>query len=224
MAIIVNTIVGDQQLELRNEELIRRMSWGSDWRSLRVGLRWSAQMDATLTGYEMVMGFNGGTTYGYRSANCVEFMGTAVAGPNNANWTYNAGGGTPYFATGWYRYYHKVGATTTTNETSSQNVYGPIAPTRGLMWFSLYKGNGIQRAYTVWNTAVNAATAQVDYTTDDFYRMMEVDYVPPFGSWASVNYAYFEYAGNYDMDSVLISWNNAISPILISDMMVVRYY
>jgi hypothetical protein len=225
MAIIVNTIVGEQQLELRNEELLRQMPWGNDWRFIRLGLRWSAQMSATLTNFNMMMGFNAGTTYGYRSANTVEFIGTCVGGVSKSTWTY-AAGPPAYWSSNWYRYSYKVGATESITQSSSQTSYGPIAPKRGLMYFDLQKGSG-NTLNLVWQTPTNPTTAQTDFTVDQFYRMMEVDYAPTFISgWAISTNAMtsWAYAGTYPFDSVSVSWDNAINPILISDMAVTRFY
>lgn len=223
MAIIVNTIVGEQQLELRNEELLRQMAWGTDWRYIRLGLRWSAQMAATLTNYNMMMGFNSGTTYGYRSANTVEFIGTCVGGVSKSTWNYNAGP-PAYWQSNWYRYSYKVGATETINQSSSQTSYGPIAPKRGLMYFDLQKGNS-NTLNLLWQCPTSSPTAQTDFTVDQFYRMMEVDYMPSFiGGWASGSLQSWAYAGAYSFDSISVSWDNAINPILISDMAVTRFY
>lgn len=221
MANIVETIVGDKALRLGNEEFLRKLSFGTDWRYIRIGIRWGANMSGTLGGRDFVIGVNNGTTYGYRDANTIEFVGATLA-HGSTTWTYNAGP-PAYFTYGWYRTYTRLNGVTQSYISSSIGVWGPVLPTRNLLFLDVVKrtGTGLMSAGLL--QPYSAATAQTDWTQDWLYRFMDTDVMPWSASWngGGVN---MTYNGNYGFDSISISHNDNTNTVEISDVMVTRFY
>jgi hypothetical protein len=221
MANIVENIIGDKALQLGNEEFIRQLSFGTDWQRLRIGLRWGVNMSATLATPEFIIGLCAGTTYGYRSASTVEFIGSTLAHGSVA-WTYVAGP-PAYFTCGWYRNYLKVGATTTTVQSNSAGHYGPILPTRGFLCLDVVKRTAANQLSVSVSQPYNVPTVQTDASQDTFFRLMEVDILPWIGSYNGSPIA-FAYNGTYQFDSVNIAWNDNTNTVEISDLCVTRFY
>ena len=221
MANIVENILGDKALQLGNEEFLRQFSFGTDWRSIRIGLRWGVNMSGTLATPAFVIGVNSGTTYGYRDANTVEFAGATLA-HGSTTWTY-AAGPPAYFSYGWYRTYTRIAGVTTSYISSSLGVYGPILPTRGIIYLDVVKKTATGQLTAGLVQPSNPATAQTDWTQDWLYRFMDVDITPWSGAWGGGGVA-MTYNGNYTFDSVSISWNDAVNTIEISDILVTRFY
>jgi hypothetical protein len=224
MASIVETIVGSKSLRLGNEEFLRQLSFGTDWQSIRIGLRWGAVMSSTIASSQFVVGVNAGTAEGYRSTNTVEFIGAQMSHATVA-WTYNAGGGNPYFSTAYARRIKRIAGVSTISDFNYGAAYGPILPNRSLFFVDIMKNFSANNVGTLTSYPGSAVQAQTDLSLDLFYRFLEVDQLPYSGSWAidGATVQSIPYNGLYPFDSVSVSWNDNAQPIEIFDLVVVRF-
>ena len=127
----------------------------------------------------------------------------------------------PYFRTHNYRFYYKVGSNTTITDSYNTAIFCPVAPIRGLAWLDIYRGANV--AWMSYANSTSVISSQTDYTTRRLYDAMETDGTVGFGSFAQT-YTSVNYAGAWGFDAVSISWNNNINPILISDLLITRFY
>lgn len=218
----VQTIAGQQSLSLGNEEYLRKFAFGTAWTYLRVAIHYGVTMSGSLAAPQLVIGVNSGTQFGFRSNNCVEFIGLQLTNAGSAGFTFTAG--TPnYFSSGMFRFHYKVGAVDTLIQANATGTFGPITPTRGLFIVDMLKqATSFNMAYFY---AGVGATAQFDVTTDYFIRLMERDAQPPtypgnggFGTLIS------PYTGPFSFDSFSVSWNDNVNTLDIASIMVARYY
>lgn len=94
MAQIVNTL-GDNALRLQNQEFVRALPWGANWKRVRIAVNVSIpQMGGAGFTAGLFIGLCQGTVDTYKSASCVEWVGRAWSGaatyqasPTAVSWT-----------------------------------------------------------------------------------------------------------------------------------------
>lgn len=218
----IQTIAGQQSLSLGNEEYLRKFAFGTNWTYLRLCLHMGVTMSANLATPQLVLGVNSGTQFGFRSSNCVEFVGLQLT---------NAGGGgfgfvaaaPNYFSGSLYRVHYKVGASDTLFQGNATGTFGPVTPIRGLFLLDILKqGTTINLAYFYTNAS---AVAQQDLSTDYVIRLMERDIQPPsYPGTGGFGTLVTPYTGPYSFDSFSVSWNDNVNTVDIATIMVARYY
>lgn len=225
MAEIVETIVGDRALRLYNEQFGRRMIFGAQWGKLRVGVRFTCQATSAVNASGLVLGVCQGTTNMFRSATCTDFVGGHLGQTvQNTNWVFTAGPPS-FLSSGGFSTLgiRKIGPTVTSTITGgSQTSYISTAPTRGIFAVDIEKSRDLMRVI-VYSQALQA-NAQTDMSFGNFMFQMdnEVTLLPIIAQ--SPNPLSVAYTGQYAFDSVCVDWNNAVQPIEISDLVVIRYF
>lgn len=208
MASIVETFAGDRALQLNNEEFVRRMAWGSDWKRLAIGVNHSGQFVGNTVGNSYYIGLCQGTDYGVKSASCVEWVGMYAVG---GTWNYVAGppaslgiGGTNY------RWGYKIGATLT--QSGATSVGNSIGVTNRDYWICYIEQTAA--GYTI-RARTPSSTPTVDKWGQEFeFIMCQGD---------SQTTSTVNFATNRLLDSVNIYWDYAAIGIELSEIMVVRY-
>lgn len=229
MAYITQLISGDQQLQMGNEELLWKMGFGTSWRAVRIGMRYTVNMAVNTAVANASIGLNSGTTYGLKSNATPEWIGFNL-GASNVPYGYTYVAGSPaYWSAQFWSYMYQVGSTPVYSRATAGTtvtIYGPVYPTRGMVFVDIYKSASLLSV--CGNVSSTAASAQVDYSLDTFYRIMEQDTGTP----SSIPFVYttggstfktFAYYGPSSFDSVSVSWISYATPLLISDLMVVKY-
>jgi hypothetical protein len=226
MAYIVETIAGDKRIQLGNEDFVRPMGFGANWKKIRIAMRLAfndSGSDITTAGF--VVGVCQGTQYSYSSANCIDFIGASIPGgatPDTISLTrttstilyYTSPGNSSGMAV-----HKKVGAVITA-VSYGLNVTGYFnaVPTayRSLYFVDIAKGSP--------NYAINTWTQsqhQSDFSRDTYISMLDNESAPtPLASSAATP----AYSGSGLFDSVCIRWNKSTPTIEISDLTVVRFY
>lgn len=225
MAEIVESIVGDRALRLYNEQFGRRLAFGAAWGKIRVAIRYVINASSTLNDTALVIGVSQGTTNMYRSAQCLDFIGTHHGATLNlTDYTYNAGppafsssGGFTPLVVG------KIGASVTTVlPGGSTTSYLAIAPTRGVFAVDIEKS--FNQVRITPRSVQTQVVAQSDLNYGNFTLVAENDLTMLSITGSSPNPVLFPYTGQFAWDSVNIDYNNAVQPIEISDLLVIRYY
>jgi len=119
MAQIVN-VLGDNALRLQNEELVRALPWGADWRRIRICMNLSMPALGGSAGFTaaLYMGLCQGTVNTFKSASCTEWVGGFVSG--TAIWA-GASPGVWWGAPNPQDGYKKNSVLTTTNTGGAAN-------------------------------------------------------------------------------------------------------
>ena len=222
MAYIIQQVAGDQQLMLANEELLWRFGFGTSWNYLRVCVRCSFQMTSTVSSLGFMVGVNNGTAAGYFSpGGCTEYMGIAA---NAGGWTFHAGSPN-YFSWAPATSYYKVGTTVANSANASFLVYGPTSPGRTLFFYDFEKRTAANQMTVVVTAAIGA------YQTTDFTSMTEAyllmdNYQNPaaYDAGFQAMTLNLTYPYGYTFDSLSIGNSSTNSTVVISDVLVARYF
>ncbi len=219
MANIVETIAGDRRLQLGNEEFLRQMSFSSDWKKLRLGVRVAFNGNATITTVQFQIGFSQGTANGYKSNSTTDYIGyrpQSVGG-----WSYNAG--PPAYYSGIMNFFvvTRKGSTDTSQASNSANGFVSAAPAtnRSAFYVEVAKGNQPTIAGFYPNSSANA---QIDCSLNNFFRLLEAETIGT-EYVSNTNTFTMAYNGAQAWDSVSIYWNNASPTVEISDVAVCRF-
>jgi len=208
MAAIVQTFSGDNALSLANEEFVRKMQWGSDWRRLRIAINHSGQFVGNFSNEFYYIGLCQGTTNTFKGTTD-EWVGFWV-GTAGGTWSYTAGppaGVTQGGSNGKWGY--KIGATLTQAGATSVNNY--IGKTNRDFWF-------VDIEQTPTGYAVGRRTPSSVPAVDTFGRQFEF-----YSNQSENSGSAFAMTTNRLLDSVSIYWTYATVPLEISEILVVRY-
>lgn len=224
MASIVDNYAG-RALQLGNEEFVRKMSFGNNWNSLRIGMRFAVNGTANITAAHLQAGLCSGDVDTFASPNCVQFVGSLLPSGDNT-WTYSAGSFTSntVFATSTSTV-TKVGSTITpTIQTSVSTHY--IAGTAGGT-SSVYFTNIVRLSDTSVSVqqSITQAGAFADVSFYDFMRGMENEAgggtagVTVYGTARVISGMATTF-----LDTLSIYWNKSTPTIEINDLCVLRFY
>jgi len=208
MAAIVQTFSGDNALSLANEEFVRRMAWGSDWKRLRIAVNHSGQFVGNFSNEFYYIGLCQGTTNTFKGTTD-EWVGFWV-GSSPGTWSYTAGppaGVTQGGSNGKWGY--KIGGVLTQSGATSVNNY--IGKTNRDFWWV-----DIEQTSTGYN--VGRRTPSAVPAVDIFGRDFEMR-----SNQAELSYSAVNFATNRLLDSVSVYWTYAAVPLEISEILVVRY-
>jgi hypothetical protein len=210
MASIVQTFVGDNALSLANEEFVRRMAWGANWKRLAIWVNLSGQWVGNIANADFYIGLCQGTTNTFKGTTD-EWVGIYVAGVFGGGWNYTAG---PPAAIGTGgsnpRWGYKVGASLTFVGNVSSGSY---IPKTNRDWWTLF----IEQTATGY--LVTYRTPSAIPTVDTFGRRFEM-YAN--GADAAPDRA-VNFSTNRLLDSVSLYWTYATIGLEISEIVVVRY-
>ncbi len=217
MASIVENISGDKAIELGNEDFVRKMSIGSNWRWLRIGLRLAmADTGANITNASFVVGVNQGTDYSFRSSSCIDFVGFS--------WPWNFDAGTAnrtatYYEAVYFDSIRKVGSTITTVRcvnASTLAISNAPSSTRSTFMLDIITG------VTNWGVSLWVPTAIADVSWDTFMNQVQRESPP---SLSHVDMVLVAHGSSHALDSICLRWAKT-SPALfyISDICAVRFY
>ncbi len=210
MASIVQTFVGDNALRLNNEEFVRKMAWGTDWKRIGIRVNHSGLFVGNFSNEFYYIGVCQGTTNTFKSGSCDEWVGFWV-GSAGGTWNYTAGppsGVTQGGSNGKWGY--KIGSVLTQSGATSVNNY--IGGTNRGYWVV-----DIEKTATGYN--VGRSTPSVPPAVDTFGRQFEM--------YAQQNdsnsYSAVNFSTNGLLDSVSVYWTYAAVGLEISEIIVVRY-
>jgi hypothetical protein len=132
MSAIIKLRDTDKRIQLVNSQILRPLSFGTDWTKLRIALRMTASTDPgiSVAGPVLAFGVCGGTTNGFGSSTTTNFVGISPAPA--AGFTYAASPNRVNF-----RVYptRRVGTTLTQDTSSSNSQALPCDPTAHVLFF-----------------------------------------------------------------------------------------
>lgn len=231
MASIKQNIVGDQVLQLGNEDFVRGMSFGYNWLALRIAVRWSMVGGTDISSAILALGVCEGAGNSWKGGSITDSVGVKFGGNASVNLVAGATGGN-----NWYRasntgflFIRRVGAADTTVAANSSPPVLSRGPAvwRSIMAFDIRRTSLTAATYSVQAFApAQASTAyHVDISRWLFLNSITSDILPPaYTDACGGNAVNINYAGNGYLDSVFVSWNyGAPTTLELSDITVLRW-
>ena len=225
MSSILETISGDRRLELKNEEVVRRMLFGAKWRKIRIGCRVTLNGTVNIGNPQFGMGvcagnsaFKAGTVNVSFGFMCPQFT---------QPFTYNAGP-PAYFSTpaNGCSGMSKVGASTTLsalNMSANQPMIAATSATPHMFAATITRDGSVLNL----NTMMGASTAgqvQAGMSQLDFLRNMESEIlVVPATNNTVYNAVSFSLTNQTELDYAFIYWSHDVPTLEISDWLVIRF-
>lgn len=225
MAQIISSIIG-KRLSLGNEEYGRKMSFGSDWGKVRIGVRFGIYRNpasTSITTANLVIGLSEGTDLMYKSPSCRDFIGFFFSNPI-PDATFTAASSPPqlYYAMGNPDGYF---VSRVNGVTSSLTTGGPAFAIGGdpAAYLTPIFIDVLKNSPTSVTVSIRRNTSFISSTQEQFMKGME-DEVNYAGLGTTTNTGTLAYAGNSRWDSVCISWNkSAPNQMNIAEIGVVRF-
>lgn len=224
MAFIVEHIIGDRGIQIGYEDVIRPLSFGTNWTRLRVGVRYAVYGTSAINVPDVRLGFcvgnNGGISNSTTSAIWMKSEGTAGA---------HIVSGTPpnvYYDSGAaynLQFYERVNNTTTPAGAFAASRSGFSAnPTalRSILMFDVAKVAG-SSSITFNFYYLTAAQVVTDWTRSAFLTAMANDGTP--AGTTNVTSSYTPTRTQRDWDSAFIGWARSTPAMCVYDMGVARY-
>lgn len=230
MANIVENILGDKALEIGGEEFVRKLSFGSAWNKIRIGMRFVVNGSANIPApRRLVMGLCEGDQFTYLSGSCLSFAGIGWGLNNGGAWAYNgASGYYGMYAGGSVSYVlSKVGASlteTSTSNNSTHYVKTGLSGTPHMLLVDLTRASA--SSYTVRGYAPDGTDILTIPAWLNFMQGVEIE------EWETATLGVYvarlntaTASGlNYNLDTLSIYWSLASPTIEINDVCVLRYY
>lgn len=211
MAQLVQTFSGDTALRLQDEEFVRKMFWGTNWRKVRICVHHAVPGANGNISPNIYIGVCQGTTNTFKSVTTTDWAGGLCGG---AAWTYAAGPpGDIHLASTNPKGAIRSGNVTTA--TTGPNITNYIGTTNRDWWVvEITKtATGFLAGF---RTAV--ATPAVDLTSANFAMLAAQEN----GSGLVNTSVAVTYAGGYLWDSVSVYWDFAPVGYEISEIQVIR--
>lgn len=227
MAAIVEFVSGDRTLILGNEQYIRRMSFGADWDHIQIVIRAAPYASSSFT-WSLAIGVTSqGRGYYALDSDMVgaswgESVSYVAGPPRSFTWTW--GGGNVYI------FRRKNNVNTNTGVGNSGLRSGSVMPIMNVWGVDIAKSgnNGFTIGHCDCGIAV--ATGGASMSRSVFRESIHYDMTSPNGSSSNRNCYAVEttstitgYAGDGQLDSVLIKYGSNTQPLCISDIFVYRY-
>lgn len=228
MANIVETLAGDRRIELSNEEIVRKFSFGPYWRYIEIGVRVSINGSSDITTPGLYIGVCSGDD-GLKAASVVSSIAGRFPG-NTQNLVYNAGPPAYYAcsAVNGFSYVYKIGSTTTGPTTLGiGSAYSHIASTSATPHYLAVGFYRIGPGVVVHSSQFPNSSAKVQAGIDDLsfrYNLENAD-GPAASMINSHTYYNADTTINWDCplsDRAFIYWDQASPTCEISDWRVVR--
>jgi hypothetical protein len=231
--IVQNLTLADQRIQLGAEEIVRAMEIGTNWTKIRIGMRLGLLGNATFSGADLSVGVCVGNK-GKTPIDTTDAVGVqcgANANPMSLVWTYSLNYPTyAYFSHNFTgaNAFRKVGPAIT-NQVGGGYVTYVVAPpflnsNRTGYYVDIYKGVG-SLTFASWAPS-NATVVMIDVSRYSHLVNMESESAISVGgqSYNANSVVLNSVGGNFNWDSVFISWNRSIPVIEINDVTVVRFY
>lgn len=218
----------DRRLAMTNGEAIRKLSYGTDWTTIQIGLQYCIPGSATLYGGpHWSLGVCAGTDGVLVPASTVNAIGLSQMANNN-HMNYNAGP-PPFYKwtnTGVIRLFQKkLTAFNWAAVVSAATYAHPADPLiRGFMMLQLTKDSSTLMSARFFGCAVDAG-AQTDVTDDMFRDIMELGVITGVAPLNSITGSTYHQAnfnttdrltvtdGDMDnLDSLWIHWSKTAAP------------
>lgn len=221
MAFILPRSIGDQALQLGQEDFLRKMPFGNNWNKLRIGFRYQTPWTGgNVLIPRLFVGVSNGTDYGFLSPYTTDCVGAIVG-------TY-ASYLTPSLVLYRYNWYsgqildaaRKVGSVVTlTLGTNSNSFFWNGFPNYA-SGFAMEITRNTDGTYTTI-VFYNESVGLLDISRNTFLVQMESSAAP---TWCSNTSSAKTIAGGAFYDSLHISWNKSIPTLNLSDITVLRLY
>lgn len=163
----------DKYVSLANEEFVRRISFtgfGDSWTRMRLALNYAIAETGggTVPNASLFLGLCSGTTFPYQSQSCVNAVGIVWGAVDSSTaYTYNAGGGNPYYSSPNFNCLRKVGQGVLSSSvgpgTWALPTTGGALQRRGWLGVTLTKTSATQVTLTGFTEAVATAASDVFY-------------------------------------------------------------
>lgn len=227
MAYIVEQYTGDRGIQLANEEIIRPFSFGTNWQTIRVGIRCACNAYTALTAVDFRLGVCTGTVASYgtpvdaiwmplwQTAATLTYFGTPPFVTQSQESSLGTVGGQRVGSTT-----SSLGSFTLLRSTCSSN------PTvlRSLWFVQITKG-------VVGNSSLpdmtslfrnSTGSGQTDATRADFLALMEAPGTPT-TMIAATNAPTLPIRFVKDWNAMFVAWPRSTPSLCIYDMAVVRF-
>ncbi len=225
-----NALTPDKGLSLSNEEYVRKMSIGSNWNMLRIGVQcsWVTDCQTSLSGAAFVMGVCSGVTNPYAQSTTTNFIGANLCGQSTTG-TVTAVFGPPYYlSVSGACILRRVGSSTTVAGNTTFNTFfnGTGLTKRSIYYLDITKGSP-NYTLKLWGTQDGTSFGAVEGTTAGFIGAISVATPAPAGSSAMITainnatVACDETAGAFD--SINIFWNKTTFAVDICYLQVYRF-
>ena len=232
MASIVENIIGNKALQLGGEEFVRKLSFGNDWRKLRIGIRLIVNGSANIPApRRLVMGLCDGDQFTYLSGSCLSFAGSGWGLNNGGVWTYDGVNGRYAMYAGGSVHYvlAKVGAAiteTSTGDNTPHYVKTGISGTPHMLLVDITRASS--SSYTVQGYAPDGTTI---LNLPDVYNFMLTTESEYYSTLVGIVDTYVDRMNSAtatglssNLDTLSIYWSLASPTVEITDVCVLRYY
>lgn len=233
MAYIVEQYVGDKGIQLANEEVIRPFSFGTNWQTLRIGVRCACNALSALSSMDVRMGLCTGNQASYGTPTDAVWLtlwrvdvSLVVTGtPPITVQTQNSSFNTP----AWQR----VGSTTTSFGASTllrSTISNNPSALRSVWMVEFIKGTvgsatmtGISSIFKQANAGTGTGNGLIDTTRGDFLSWMETPGTPTTTVRLNLSTSTLPIRFTKDWDSMFVAWPRSTPTVCIYDMTVVRF-
>lgn len=227
MATIVENITGDKAIQLGNEELVRKLGYGTNWTKLKIGCRLCVNGTANVTTPRFQMGLCVGDQFTFASSSCIQYVGTCTN--ETATMTYNGSDGFVYGESTNFPYVTKVGASASYSIIGgASNMYYPSGGSgrTGITYVILTKVSAT--SMSIEGCYLSATEYLLTPTTYDLLRIMDDEasttaftnnFVTQFGPRTISGMS-----NVVDLDTLSIYWSHSTPTVDVHDICVVRYY
>lgn len=224
MAAIVQTLTGDNRLQLGREDFVRPMQIGMSWTRLRIGVMFAVNGVNRFPNGTFLIGVCQGSV-GFSDPNCTDFIGLTPFSYNAgvSDWVYNVGSSTYAPGANSPSMIQKIASSVTTTSTGISNsaaCWATISDKRTMAAVELTKtdGNGILFRLLYPNTVA----VPVDWSVNTFMQDLETETGPPNLTTSSL--IPFTAVGSRLWDNVNIYWSKSAPTLEISTVAAIRFY
>jgi len=205
----------DQYLALGQEELVRKLTIGNSWNSIRITLHlaFDGHTAANIGYCHLYAGVCSGTVQTLASGNPLNYVGIGFHNTSSDNYIYTANSGNPYWETNGNAVYYKSGGALTLSQIGGNGSSIPEAGQgtilrRGAVACVITKGASTYTVQHLYTTSYRSA----DLTTAAFIDLVEqVVNTPSVFTSTQATPAISEAYG--PLDTLSIMWNRGVYPI-----------
>jgi hypothetical protein len=230
MPYISQSFVGDQALQLGNEEFVRTMSFGANWRKVRIGIYYSIYCNvdalnnvAMAANAALWLGLCQGSGGGFTNPVPTDAVAFNI---NYGNYVLQYHSTPPgYYGFGFNpgRMTWKYGpAVTNVNQSTSLGTNSAAGTYRYSMYVDYSLSAGPPSATMGVTNWQDTSAPSGDQSRTVFLTNMQAEnsmtgLIPIIGTG-------FTYTGNFKLDSVCVYWNRCMPVFLLSEVCVTRFY
>jgi hypothetical protein len=222
MAEIVETLAGDRRIRLYNEDFVRKLGIGTGWTKIRIGLRMTVQATSSALASCFTFGVCQGdsATSVFKSGSTVDFIGGMLGNAASNTYAYTAGPPNYISSGAMGAINRRAGVNTISSPGSATAVISANPAVRSLFFVDIEKNFTGNKILTYGTNPVGLANG--DASIGQLMTYLEGDVLNTFVQTFILTT--IPYSGPGLWDSINISWNNAIQPVEISDIIVLRIY